>query len=49
VVSGSFVLAFEDIFLKSKASEPGASDLVISHSDMEELAEAIWGQQFGSN
>lgn len=49
LISGSFVLAFEDIFLNSKASEPGASDLIISHSDMEELAEDIWFQQFGSD
>jgi hypothetical protein len=46
VISGSFVLPFEDTFLKSKDSEPNARDLVITDSDMKDLAEAIWETQF---
>lgn len=46
VIAGSFVLSFEDIFLKPTASELRARDLIVTNSDMEDLAEAIWETQF---
>jgi Uma2 family endonuclease len=46
VISGSFALPFEDIFLKPTATEPNAKDLVITHSDMKDFAEVIWETQF---
>ncbi|KAJ5369793.1 uncharacterized protein N7496_005885 [Penicillium cataractarum] len=48
ISSGNFVLPFEDIILKPAASETTACDLVVSDSDMEELAKVIWDRQFGT-